>query len=103
MLWVQEQEKLKKLVYEKVPGQDNPADLFTKAVGREKLQQIAWASGQTFLDGRAEKSLQVQGVCLLQVGIGKSGILRVSSGSGSSVNPARNRGPPMQLLSLIHI
>ena len=62
LLWVQEQQKLKKLVYEKVPGQDNPADLFTKAVGREKLQQFAWASGQTFLDGRAEKSLQAQGV-----------------------------------------
>ena len=54
--------KLKKLVYEKVPGQANPADLFTKGVGREKLQQFAWASGQTFLDGRAEKSLQAQGV-----------------------------------------
>jgi len=67
LLWVQEQEKLKKLVYEKVPGQANPADLFTKGVGREKLQQFAWASGQTFLDGRAEKSLQAQGVCVLQV------------------------------------
>ena len=62
LLWVQEQQKLKKLVYEKVPGQDNPADLFTKGVGREKLQQFAWASGQTFLDGRAEKSLLMQGV-----------------------------------------
>ena len=29
LLCVQEQEKLKKLVYEKVPGQANPADLFT--------------------------------------------------------------------------
>ena len=67
LLWVQEQEKLKKLVCEKVPGQANPADLFTKGVGREKLQQFAWASGQTFLDGRAEKSLQVQGVCVLQL------------------------------------
>ena len=62
LLWVQEQQKLKKLVYEKVPGQANPADLFTKGVGREKLQQFAWASGQPFLAGRAEKSLQAQGV-----------------------------------------
>jgi len=67
LLWVQEQQKLKKLVYEKVPGQANPADLFTKGVGREKLQQFAWASGQTFLDGRAEKSLLAQGVCSLVV------------------------------------
>ena len=67
LLWVQEQQKLNKLVYEKVPGQANPADLFTKGVGREKLQQFAWASGQTFLDGRAEKSLQAQGVCVFQV------------------------------------
>ena len=58
---------MKKLVYEKHLGQDNPADLFTEWVGREKLQQFAWASGQTFLDGRAEKSLQVQGVCVLQL------------------------------------
>ena len=61
LLRVQEQEKLKKLVYEKVPGQANPADLFAKGVGREKLQQFAWASVQTFLDGRAQTSLQVQG------------------------------------------
>jgi len=81
LLWVQEQEKLKKLVYEKVPGQDNPADLFTKGVGREKLQQFAWASGQEFLDGRAEAGLQVQGAGLSTVGIGSvpSG---VSSGTG---------------------
>ena len=52
---------MKKLVYEKVPGQANPADLLTKGVGREKLQQFAWASGETFLDGRAQTSLQVQG------------------------------------------
>ena len=36
----------------------------------------------------------MQGVCLLQVGVGKSGILRVSSGSDNSVNPARNRWAP---------
>ena len=34
------------------------------------------------------------GVWLLQVGVGKSGILRVSSGSDNSVNPARNRWAP---------
>ena len=81
---------MKKLVYEKVPGQDNPADLFTKGVGREKLQQFAWASGQVFLDGRAEAGLQVQGVGLSAVGIGSvpRGSLCVSSGSGNSVNPA---------------
>ena len=81
LLWVQEQEKLKKLVYEKVPGQDNPADLFTKGVGREKLQQFAWASGQIFLDGHAEAGLQVQGVGLSAFGIGSvpRGSLCVSS------------------------
>jgi len=96
LLWVQEQEKLKKLVYEKVPGQDNPADLFTKGVGREKLQQFAWASGQIFLDGRAEAGLQVQGVGLSAVGIGSvpRGSLCVSSGSGNSVNPAGKQRAP---------
>ena len=85
---------MKKLVYEKVPGQDNPPDLFTKGVGREKLQQFAWASSQTFLDGRAEKSLQAQGVCVLQVGVGTSGELRVSSGLAVALNPAGNRWAP---------
>jgi len=118
LLWVQEQEKLKKLVYEKVPGQDNPADLFTKGVGREKLQQFAWASGQIFLDGRAEAGLQVQGIGLSTVGIGsvystckgegsrgshsradtvclwKSGSLCASSGSDNSVNPASKQRTP---------
>ena len=99
LLWVQEQEKLKKLVYEKVPGQDNPADLFTKGVGREKLQQFAWASGQMFLDGRADKSLQAQGVGLSKVGIGRNGILRVSSGSDNSVNPAGIRRAPNAVIT----
>ena len=67
LLWVQEQEKLQKLRYEKVPGQANPADLFTKGVGREKLQQFSWASGQTFLEGRAETSLHVQGASKTQL------------------------------------
>ena len=89
---------MKKLVYEKVPGQANPADLFTKGVGREKLQQFAWASGQTFLDGRAEKSLQVQGVCVLQVGVGNSGILRVSSGLAGAANPVGDRWAPNALV-----
>ena len=43
--------------------------------------------------------MQAQGVCLLQVGIGKSGILRVSSGSDNSVNPARNRGAPNAVIA----
>ena len=88
---------MKKLVYEKVPGQDNPADLFTKGVGREKLQQFAWASGQIFLDGRAEAGLQVQGIGLSTVGIGSvpCGILYVSSGSDNSVNPASKQRSPM--------
>ena len=78
LLRAQEQQKLKKLVYEKVPGQANPADLFTKGVGRKKLQQFAWASGQTFLDGRAEKILQAQGVSkvskLVHAEVTKSGL-----------------------------
>ena len=46
------------------------------------------------MDGRAEKSLQVQGVCVLQVGVGTSGKLRVSSGLVVAFNPAGNRGAP---------
>ena len=36
---------------------------------------------------------------MLQVGVGKSGILRVSSGSDNSVNLARNRGPPNAVIT----
>ena len=88
-MWVQEQEKLKKLVYEKVPGQDNPADLFTKGVGREKLQQFAWASGQIFLDGRAEAGLQVQGIGLSTVGIGS--VYSTCKGEGFPRKPKPSR------------
>jgi len=95
LLWVQEQEKLKKLVYEKVPGQDNPADLFTKGVGREKLQQFAWASGQVFLDGRAEAGLQVQGADLAAVGIG-------SVPSGASIGKILEALPDWVLNSTPH-
>ena len=38
---------------------------------------------------------------MLQVGIGKSGILRVSSGSDNSVNPARNRWAPNAVITNI--
>jgi len=95
LLWVQEQEKLKKLVYEKVPGQANPADLLTKGVGREKLQQFAWASGQTFLDGRAQTSLQAQGGSkastsahaeLMQIGIHTAEQILWRNGQGGVVD-----------------
>ena len=87
LLCVQEQEKLKKLVYEKVPGQDNPAHLFAKGVGSEKLQQFAWASGQIFLDGRAEAGLQVQGIGLSTVGIGS--VYSTCKGEGSRGSHSR--------------
>ena len=104
LLWVQEQETLKKLYYEKVPGQDNPADLFTKGVGREKLQQFAWASSQVFLDGRAEAGLQVQGAGLLTVGIGSvpSGAFSGSGVTQHSIAPiplhrTDSKGTPTQI------
>ena len=64
--------------------------------GREKLQQFAWASGQMFVDGRAEAGLQAQGIGLSTVGIGSvpSGSLCVSSGSDNSVNPASKQRSP---------
>ena len=48
------------------------------------------------MDGRAEKSLQVQGVCVLQVGVCTSGKLRVSSGLAVAF-PVGDRGAPNAL------
>ena len=102
---------MKKLVYEKVPGQANPADLFTHGVGREKLQQFARASGQTFLDGRAQTSLQAQGGSkvsklahaeFMQIGIhtdeqiprrsGRRGVVDWAAGVGDHRRPCRGGG-----------
>ena len=57
---------------------------------------ISACAGSGILDGRAEKSLQAQGVCVLQVGVCTSGKLRVSSGLAVA-SPVGDRGAPNAL------
>ena len=38
-LWVQEKNASKKMNYEKIPGKDNPADLFTKFLSGDEISR----------------------------------------------------------------
>ena len=58
-LWIQEQELRKHLSLNKVPGVDNIADLMTKNVPREILERHTKGLHGEFVDGRAEKAVQL--------------------------------------------
>ena len=58
-LWLQEQELRKVLSMNKVPGSSNCADAMTKNVSREVLERHIEGMSGFFLDGRAEKAVQI--------------------------------------------
>ena len=45
------------LVYKKIKGTSNPADLMTKALVGEDIRRYMLVAGQAVRDGRADKSL----------------------------------------------
>ena len=53
-LWVQQAAKNGSVEYYKVPGQINPADLFTKALDSKSMEGHAARIGQVVLAGRSE-------------------------------------------------
>ena len=55
-LWVQQAARSGRVSYTKVPGQLNPADIFTKAVDKETLERHTQFMGQVRLDGRAQSA-----------------------------------------------
>jgi hypothetical protein len=59
LLWIQEKVDEDELRVEKILGTENPADLMTKNLGWKKIEQFMSALGQTFRDGRAERSLKL--------------------------------------------
>ena len=60
-LWLQEKEVQEELSYEKVKGEDNPADGLTKHVRQELAEKYAEVVGVRLSADRAEGSLQLAG------------------------------------------
>ena len=60
-LWLQEKELQKELSYEKIKGEDNPADGLTKHVRQELAEKYASAVSLRLSGDRAEGSSQLSG------------------------------------------
>ena len=60
-LWLQEKALQEELSYEKVRGEDNPADGLTKHVRQEMAERYGGVVGVRFSADRAEGSLQLAG------------------------------------------
>ena len=60
-LWIQEKQDREEAVYAKVLGTENPADLMTKHLVREKVDKYLAVMSQCRKDGRAESGLELQG------------------------------------------
>ena len=60
-LWVQERQDREDTVYQKILGTENPADLMTKYLVREKIDKCMDQLSQSRLDGRAVVGLELQG------------------------------------------
>ena len=58
-LWVQQKAEDKELMYKKVKGSQNPADLMTKALQSSEVDKHLQSLGQRHLDGRARMSLTI--------------------------------------------
>ena len=61
MLWIQEKQSTGELVYSKVGGKRNPADLMTKSLTEEIIHQHMQRLDQQWCDGRAAVSLEIAG------------------------------------------
>ena len=57
-LWVQEVIAKKRITIKKIPGEDNPADLMTKAVDQKTLTRHMTAMGYAFTHGVDAKALR---------------------------------------------
>ena len=60
LLWVQQQAASKDLVFQKVAGESNPADLMTKHLTASKSGSFCEMVKQVFPEGRADAGLNVQ-------------------------------------------
>ena len=60
-LWLQEKRLRSELAFNKIAGEDNPADGLTKHVRQELAQKYASSTGIRLSQDRAKESLQVSG------------------------------------------
>ena len=58
-MWVQEKEESGELMFSKVKGEKNPADLMTKGLGVKVIDAQMERIGQEYRKGRAETSLKL--------------------------------------------
>ena len=60
-LWIQDKQDRGDIEYQKVLGTENPADLTTKYLIREKMDGLMANMSQVRLEGRAVSGLEIQG------------------------------------------
>ena len=60
-LWIQDLQDKEGTVFKKVLGTENPADLMTKYLTREKIDGCLGLLHQERLEGRADRGLNIQG------------------------------------------
>ena len=61
-LWIQDIQDREGAEYHKILGTENPADLMTKYLARDKIEKNISIIGQVHQAGRAEKGLEMQKV-----------------------------------------
>ena len=61
-LWLQKKEFKKIIEMRKVPGLENPADLATKYLTRDKIDKCCGLLGYSFVDGRSETTANLHSV-----------------------------------------
>ena len=57
-LWIQQAAREGRISYSKIPGQLNPADMFTKAIDRETMARHSEFVGLRLVEGRAQSAPQ---------------------------------------------
>jgi hypothetical protein len=61
LLWIQEKRERSELMFEKIKGEKNPADLLTKHVNSSKVEEHTERVSGEWRTGRAATGLKVQG------------------------------------------
>jgi hypothetical protein len=61
LLWIQEKRERNELIFEKIKGEKNPADLLTKHVNSSKVEEHTERVSGEWRTGRAATGLKVQG------------------------------------------
>ena len=57
-LWIQQAARAGRVSYVKIPGQLNPADMFTKAVDKEAMERHSRFIGERSVEGRSQAAPQ---------------------------------------------